>query len=315
MGSVVAVQRRDKDVLRPPAELVQEDTRSDLPMSSARAYQQRYKQPVVTRSVRARSNADGRAVLSKKDGNTSNTDGRDVSERGRDVSQRGRLAYVMEEGGISLPTTMKEARSLQQRDVNAGSARDFLDGLKAGNARFRTGTDQLPNLSLSQRRELIDGRAPKVMVIGCADSRVPIEIVFDQGLGVFVSHSDIGAGTVDFALNHLGIKLVVVMGHQGCGADRAALSRVPTELGEPLKLNKVLLDLDYCAETLNNDATAHDREAAIANPLAQVKKMVAEQNIAEKVAAGDVLVVAAFYEITSGIVDFIELPSLSATHL
>mmetsp|Transcript_41485 Transcript_41485/g.97505 ORF Transcript_41485/g.97505 Transcript_41485/m.97505 type:complete len:233 (+) Transcript_41485:180-878(+) len=223
MGSVVAVQRRDKDVLRPPAELVQEDTRSDLPMSSARAYQQRYKQPVVTRSVRARSNADGRAVLSKKDGNTSNTDGRDVSERGRDVSQRGRLAYVMEEGGISLPTTMKEARSLQQRDVNAGSARDFLDGLKAGNARFRTGTDQLPNLSLSQRRELIDGRAPKVMVIGCADSRVPIEIVFDQGLGdVFVCRNagnqcgDTVAGTVDYALNHLGIKLVVVMGVRSC---------------------------------------------------------------------------------------------------
>mmetsp|Transcript_38623 Transcript_38623/g.95673 ORF Transcript_38623/g.95673 Transcript_38623/m.95673 type:complete len:332 (+) Transcript_38623:97-1092(+) len=317
MGSVVAVQ-----YVLPPAE----------PMQDPRAepkYQQRQKQPMVMRTIRAKQSGGGADPDTGKN--------RDMSVRGTDVDGRrvtvaaADLARRKEARGDGMYTsviTMQEARMLQEErneDVKASTPRETLDELKAGNARFWTGTVDAPNLSLIERRALIDGQAPKVMVIGCADSRVPIEIVFDQGLGdVFVCRNagnqcgDTVAGTVDYALNHLGIKLVVVMGHQGCGAVKAA--RLPVELimKEPPKLRKLLLDmkdsLAYCSETLDNimDANARDRESVIANALGQVKKVVAEQNVLEKVTKGDVLVVAAFYEITSGIVDFIELPTLSA---
>jgi hypothetical protein len=82
--------------------------------------------------------------------------------------------------------TMEEAALLhasRNSEVKAKQPREILEELKAGNARFWTGESMRPDLSLVERRALINGQAPKVMVLGCADSRVPIEIVFDQGLG------------------------------------------------------------------------------------------------------------------------------------
>jgi carbonic anhydrase len=109
------------------------------------------------------------------------------------------------------------------------------------------------------------------------------------------------------------------MGHQGCGAVKA--SRLPTDAlnKEPTKLKNMLLDmkdgLAFCSATLDNmkDANARDRESVIANALAQVDKIKASACIGPKVASGEVVVVAAFYEITSGIVDFVDLSSAGAT--
>jgi hypothetical protein len=75
---------------------------------------------------------------------------------------------------------MHKARNAE---VKASSPYEILEDLKAGNARFWTGRSEKPDMALVARSALIDGQAPKVMVLGCADSRVPIEIVFDQGLG------------------------------------------------------------------------------------------------------------------------------------
>ncbi|KAJ1621243.1 carbonic anhydrase [Pavlovales sp. CCMP2436] len=199
MGSVVAVQ-----YVLPPAE----------PMQDPRAepkYQQRQKQPMVMRTIRAKQSGGGADPDTGKN--------RDMSVRGTDVD--GRRVTV----AAADLARRKEARG-DGMYTSASTPRETLDELKAGNARFWTGTAEAPNLSLIERTTLIDGQAPKVMVIGCADSRVPIEIVFDQGLGdVFVCRNagnqcgDTVAGTVDYALNHLGIKLVVVMGSRpSCGS-------------------------------------------------------------------------------------------------
>jgi carbonic anhydrase len=82
--------------------------------------------------------------------------------------------------------SMEEARELQKvrnAEVKAATPHEILEDLKAGNARFWTGQSEKPDMALVARSALIDGQAPKVMVVGCADSRVPIEIIFDQGLG------------------------------------------------------------------------------------------------------------------------------------
>ena len=125
--------------------------------------------------------------------------------------------------------------------------------------------------------------------------------------------SETVAGTMDYAVNHLGIKLIVVLGHQGCGAVKA--SRLPADAirKEPELLRNMLLNmkdgLAYCSETLDNmrDAKARDRESVFANAIAQVERIKASADMGPKVARGEVLVVAAFYEITSGIVDFVEV--------
>jgi carbonic anhydrase len=122
-------------------------------------------------------------------------------------------------------------------------------------------------------------------------------------------------GTAEYAVNHLGIKLIVVMGHQGCGAVKA--SRLPTDaiMKEPELLRNMLFNmkdgLAYCSETLDDmkDAKARDRESVFANAIAQVDKIKASPDMGPKVARGEIVVVAAFYEITSGIVDFVDLSS------
>ena len=119
---------------------------------------------------------------------------------------------------------LHEGRSLQ-------TPGEVLRDLKAGNARFWTGQARRPELNAMERRALILQQAPSVAVIGCADSRVPIEIVFDQGLGdifaIRVAGNVYGAGqtvggSLDYAIHHLHVKLVVVLGHEGCGAVKAA---------------------------------------------------------------------------------------------
>mmetsp|Transcript_4705 Transcript_4705/g.11333 ORF Transcript_4705/g.11333 Transcript_4705/m.11333 type:complete len:228 (+) Transcript_4705:144-827(+) len=198
------------------------------------------------------------------------------------------------------------------------SPRETLAEMRLGNSRFWTGKSERPNMSMVERRELISGQRPRVMVIGCADSRVPIEIVFDLGIGdVFVCRNagnltnDSVAGSIDFAVHVLGIKLVVVMGHQGCFSVKAAMAK-PFVAPKPPMLAKMLVDiresLDYCVDVLDGieDKTAHDREAVIANAQVQVRKIVDEPGIKLKIARKELLVIASFYDMSSGIVDFVE---------
>lgn len=98
-----------------------------------------------------------------------------------------------------------------------------------GNARFVAGESDHPNQGHSHRRSLTRGQNPSAAVLACSDSRVPVEIVFDQGLGdVFVIRTagqitDLSIlASVEFAVDALGVPLVIILGHEGCGAVAAA---------------------------------------------------------------------------------------------
>ena len=112
------------------------------------------------------------------------------------------------------------------------SANAALDRLRTGNARF-VRNDSTMRLSELNRSALAAGQAPFAIILGCSDSRVPAELVFDQGLGDLfvirvagniVAPSQIGS--VEFAAEKLGSRLVVVMGHTNCGAVAATLDAV-----------------------------------------------------------------------------------------
>ncbi|WP_281635296.1 carbonic anhydrase [Flavobacterium marginilacus] len=103
-----------------------------------------------------------------------------------------------------------------------------LQKLKEGNKRFASGNPMHPGETLERLRELKKGQHPFAVVVSCADSRVPAELVFDQGLGDIFSIRTAGnvigdyeLGSIEYAVEHLECKLIVVMGHNSCGAVKA----------------------------------------------------------------------------------------------
>merc|ERR1712157_56251 len=145
-----------------------------------------------------------------------------------------------------------------------------------------------------------------VALLACADSRVPTEMIFDQGLGdLFVVRVAGNAldttthGSLQFAVNVLKVKVLVVLGHELCGAIKAAqlpdekLEEMPSHLEEALKGIKDL-----------KDARALDREAVSCNVKRQVVTLCRDKLIMGKVRKEELLVVGGFYELSSGIVDF-----------
>jgi carbonic anhydrase len=106
-----------------------------------------------------------------------------------------------------------------------------LAKLLAGNARFVVHKAKHPDESVHRRTELVGGQHPFAVILGCADSRVPPELLFDEGLGdLFVIRvagnvvDDAVLGSIEYAIVHLGTKLIVVLGHEKCGAVSAAVS-------------------------------------------------------------------------------------------
>ena len=103
-----------------------------------------------------------------------------------------------------------------------------LDNLKAGNERFVSGHPVHPDETLNRIRELKKGQNPFVVLVSCSDSRVPPELIFDQGLGDVFSIRTAGnvigdyeLGSIEYAVEHLHCKLIVVLGHENCGAIQA----------------------------------------------------------------------------------------------
>ena len=201
------------------------------------------------------------------------------------------------------------------------SPAEGLHRLKEGNSRFLTGTGQADRLSSeARRRELAKGQKPFAIILGCSDARVPAEIIFDQGLGdLFVSRvaGNIVApsqiGSVEFAAERFGTKLVVVLGHTGCGAILATLEelRRPTE-GHSPNLRSIVDRVRPSVEALFEGSVPPDDEAlehraVRSNIRASVNQLRHGSEILERLIAEQGLrVVGAEYSLESGEVDFFE---------
>ena len=214
---------------------------------------------------------------------------------------------------ISRGATIEEIAKL--KDPKAKTPQEAIRLLKTGNSRFFGGTARRPEMSANERRAQILQQTPFAVVLGCSDSRVPIELVYDQGLGDIFSVRVAGqiiepgtSGSIEYAVLHLKTKLLVIMGHEGCGAVKAALLPESDRNAEP---EHVRFLLDAIAPSVKGlpkirDQKAKMREAVIANVRQQVA--LAKQNPVVKaaVAKNTLAVIGAFYEISSGQVDFLE---------
>ena len=118
---------------------------------------------------------------------------------------------------------------------NTIDASEALARLMEGNSRYKADRLEHPHADAARREALTGGQAPFAVVLACADSRVVPELIFDQGLGdLFVIRlagnivDDGVRGSIEYAVAHLGVKLVLVLGHQSCGAVTAAVAGQPT---------------------------------------------------------------------------------------
>ena len=199
------------------------------------------------------------------------------------------------------------------------SARQALTLLKEGNKRFVAERGRAP-VGQTRREELTEGQEPFAIVLGCSDSRVPAEIVFDQGLGDLfvirvagniVAPSQIGS--VEFAAERFHTRLVVVLGHSGCGAIIATLDelRRPREK-QSRNLHAIVDRVRPSVEPLLSTELRHNppaliRDAVRANVRASASHLRHGSDILEHLIDRDgLLVVGAEYSLETGVVEFFD---------
>ena len=189
---------------------------------------------------------------------------------------------------VSVPSTPEEA----------------LAALIAGNERYVDERSINPRSDMERVEETAPHQAPFAAVVGCSDSRVPVELLFDQGIGdIFVIrtagnnvNSEMVMGSVDYAIEHLEVKVLLVLGHGSCGGVTGAISEGGHEHG----------NIGHLLGTIRNDVSdfvgkADSLDAAISHHTnVQVERIMSYQHISEKVAKGELLVKAAYYDVNTG---------------
>ena len=201
------------------------------------------------------------------------------------------------------------------------SARAALDRLRAGNRRFASDVHAAAASPTQRRRnELAQTQEPFAIVLGCSDSRVPAEIVFDQGLGdLFVIRvagnivAPSQVGSVEFAAARFGTPLVVVLGHSRCGAILATLDELRTtkEL-QSRNLRSIVDRVRPAVQSLLETDVARDpaalvRQAVRANVRASASHLRSGSEVLEQlVRDGRLMVVGAEYSLETGVVEFFD---------
>ena len=200
-------------------------------------------------------------------------------------------------------------------------AQEALERLRDGNLRFAAnvrGSDAF--VSHTKRVELASGQQPFAIILGCSDSRVPAEIVFDQGLGdLFVIRvagnivAPSQVGSVEFAAARYSTRLVVVLGHSQCGAILATIEELQTPTENHSQNMRAIVDrvrpsVEGLMKTeLRHDLDALVKEAVRANIRASVDHLRhGSQVLEELIQEQGLLVVGAEYSLETGVVDFFD---------
>lgn len=186
---------------------------------------------------------------------------------------------------------------------------EALQRLQEGNQRYVSGWRLHPRQGADRRAELLPGQQPFAVVLTCSDSRVPPEIIFDQGLGdLFVIRvagnvvDEIGLASVEYAVAHLHTPLVVVLGHTRCGAITAALAGGPPEGHLPA----LMALLEPTVAPLRGGTSEVVDQAARLNARRMAEQLSTAQPIlAPRVHAGTLQIVAACYHLDNGEVELL----------
>ncbi len=201
------------------------------------------------------------------------------------------------------------------------SAREALERLRDGNRRFASGARSSDILASQARRtELAAGQEPFAIILGCSDSRVPAEIIFDQGLGdLFVIRvagnivASSQVGSVEYAAERFGTPLVVVLGHSQCGAVQATLEELMRPREKQSRNLRSIVDRirpsveGLLATELRHDSEALVRHAVRSNIRVSANHLRHGSDVLEpRIQEDGLVVVGAEYSLETGVVDFFD---------
>ncbi|MGH1396786.1 MAG: carbonic anhydrase [Trichormus sp.] len=229
----------------------------------------------------------------------------------------GRRNFLLLAGGSGLAVAattiggslIKNTQETTIADINPATPnvvnpQQALKRLLDGNQRFVERRPQYPNQSRNRLRAVTEGQYPFATILGCADSRVPTEIIFDQGLGdLFVVRvagnvaSDMAIGSIEYATSVLGSQLIVVLGHKKCGAVAAAIKNQPL----PGRIGYVVEGIKPALVNLKRTSQDIEEAGVIANIQYQAAKLLKRSTILAKlVRQGKLKIVGAAYDIDTG---------------
>jgi carbonic anhydrase len=192
----------------------------------------------------------------------------------------------------------------------AGNPDESLKKLVEGNERYVKGAMTHPDANSARRDEVAKGQHPFAIILGCSDSRVPPEVIFDQGLGdLFVIRTagnvadDVAIGSIEYAAEHLGSPLLVVLGHERCGAVKATVDggEAPGHIGSIVKAIKPAVDKAKGEKGDLVDNSVRENVAMIREKLLESKPILAE--LVEK---GKLKIVGARYDLDDGKVEILK---------
>jgi len=182
--------------------------------------------------------------------------------------------------------------------------------LAVGNARFATGHTQHPNQTRDRREEVAKGQHPIAVIVACSDSRVSPELVFDQGLGdLFIVRvagnivDDNALGSIEYAVEHLGARLIVVVGHEKCGAVAAAVASDHAD-GHVDSIVKAIQPAVVKAKAEQGDVVDNAVKENVRQVVAEIR--TSEPVLEKLVKSGKIGVIGARYDLDSGRVQLVK---------
>ena len=244
-----------------------------------------------------------------------------------------RLALLVLMAGVLSGRQIAYAADPTHADQAIVPPAEAMSRLKEGNGRYASGKQQHPHESSEDRRllatnsyenaslifpdmtkrreELTKSQHPFAIVVGCSDSRVPPEIVFDQGLGdLFVIRvagnviDDHSLGSIEYAVDHLVVRLIVVLGHQRCGAVKAAKETIAAKTKAPAHIQSLVTAIQPAVEATLKDDLEATVEANVKNVTQALRSSV--PILKPKVDSGELQVVGAYYSLDTGSVAFLD---------
>jgi len=203
-------------------------------------------------------------------------------------------------------TAMLISKLNVEAQVSADSA---ITKLKEGNERFIKGKTLHPNQDFKRIKEVASGQKPFAIIVGCSDSRVPNEIIFDQGIGdLFIVRtagqvsSYASWGSIEFGNAVLGAKLIIVLGHTSCGAVAAAC-KIPDVPGHIVTLINAIKPAAEMAKKIPGDLVENAVKINVAMEVKQLQSL--EPVLTKAIKNGSVKIVGAVYNLSTGQVEFL----------
>lgn len=205
--------------------------------------------------------------------------------------------------GVVMYVLKSNVSTLEECCLVVNTPEEALAALKAGNERYVSGTPIHPRCDMERVQATAPHQAPFAAVVGCSDSRVPVELVFDQGVGdIFVIrtagnnvNNDVVMGSIDYAVEHLGVKVLLVMGHGSCGGVTSAISNGEEQGAIGNLLESISNDIPECMHKIEDLDNAIRYHAHV-----QVERILSSPHIMEKIEKGELLIKRAYYDVHSG---------------